>query len=152
MVVVGESRRRLRLTDVDPHYKLSWMRWVTGIAVLGLLAVQPAWAAGPEFDPEQPFKGAGQRLLESFLGQALAALDDHFELSGTLDSDALGNDRKKTLRFKFYPNGKSKSNDHVAAEGWFGPSTDSRQDEFHFRFTFPKSLTESPPDLPENVL
>ena len=85
----------------------------------------------------------GQRLLESFLGQALEALDDHFELSGTLDSDAQQNDRKKTLRFKFYPNGKSKSNDHIAAEGWLGPSTDTRQDEFHFRFTVPKSLTES---------
>ena len=79
-------------------------------------------------------------------------MDDHFELSGTLDSDAQQNDRKKTLRFKFYPNGKSKSNDHIAAEGWFGPSTDSRQDEFHFRFTVPKSLTESSSDLPENVL
>ena len=128
------------------------MKWLAGAVVVGLLAIQPAWAVGAEFDPEQPFKGAGQRLLESFLGQALAALDDHFELSGSLDSDAQENDRKKTLRFRFYPNGKSKSNDHIAAEGWFGPSTDSRQDEFHFRFTVPKSLTESPTTLPENML
>lgn len=127
------------------------MKWLAGAVVVGFLAVQPAWAVAAEFDPEQPFKGAGQRLLESFLGQALAALDDHFELSGSLDSDARENDRK-TLRFKFYPNGKSKSNEHIAAEGWFGPSTDSRQDEFHFRFTVPKSLTESPSALPENVL
>ena len=128
------------------------MRWLAGAAVVGLLAVQPAWAAGPEFDPEQPFKGAGQQLLESFLGEALAALDDHFELSGNFDSDAQPNDRRKALRFKFYPNGKSKSNDHITAESWFGPSTDSRQDEFHFRFTVPKSLTDRPSDLPENVL
>jgi len=128
------------------------MKWLAGAALIGILAVQPAWAAEPEFDPEQPFKGMGQRLLESFLGQALEALDDHFELSGTLDSDAQQNDRKKSLRFKFYPNGKSKSNDHIAAEGWFGPSTDTRQDEFHFRFTVPKSLTESSSGLPENVL
>ena len=128
------------------------MKWLAGVALIGIMAVQPAWAAEPEFDPEQPFKEMGQRLLESFLGQALEALDEHFELSGTLDSDAQQNDRKKTLRFNFYPNGKSKSNDHIAAEGWFGPSTDSRQDEFHFRFTVPKSLTESSSDLPENVL
>ena len=129
------------------------MKWLAGAAVVvGLLAVQPAWAVGPEFDPEQPFKGTGQRLLESFLGQALAALDDHFELSGSLDSDALQHEGKKTLRFRFYPNGKSKSNDHIAAEGWFGPSTDSRQDEFHFRFAVPKSLTEPLSGLPENVL
>jgi hypothetical protein len=128
------------------------MKWLAAAVVAGVLAVQPALAAGPEFDPEQPFKAAGQRLLESFLGQALAALDDHFELSGSLNADASPNDRKKILRFKFYPNGKSKSNDHIAAEGWFGPSTDSRQDEFHFRFTVPKSLTDSPPARPENVL
>lgn len=128
------------------------MKWLAGVALIGIMAVQPAWAAEPEFDPEQPFKEMGQRLLESFLGQALEALDEHFELSGTLDSDAQQNDRKKTLRFKFYPNGKSKSSDHIAAEGWFGPSTDSRQDELHFRFTVPKSLTESSSDLPENVL
>jgi hypothetical protein len=128
------------------------MKWLTGAVLVGIVAVQPAWAAEPEFDPEQPFKGMGQRLLESFLGQALEALDEHFELSGTLDSDAGKNDRKKTLRFKFYPNGKSKSNDHIAAEGSFGPSTDSREDELHFRFTVPKSLSESASDLPENVL
>ena len=128
------------------------MKWIAGAALVGLLAIQPAWAVGPEFDPEQPFKGAGQRLLESFLGQALEALDDYFELSGTLNSDAPQNERQKTLRFRFYPNGKSKSTDHIAAEGWFGPSSDSRQDEFHFRFTLPKSLTESPSNPPENVL
>lgn len=119
---------------------------------MSILIVQPVLAAEPEFDPEQPFKGVGQRLLESFLGQALAALDDHFEMSGNFDSDAQPNDRKRTMRFKFYPNGKSKSNDHVAAEGWFGPSTDSRQEEFHFRFSIPKALTDSLSELPENVL
>jgi hypothetical protein len=128
------------------------MKWLAGVALAGILVVQPVWAGGPDFDPEQPFKGAGQRLLESFLGQALQALDDHFELSGDFDSDAPRGDRKKTLRFKFYPNGKSKSNEHVAAEGWFGPSLDAQQDEFHFRFTVPKSLHQSLSDLPENVL
>ena len=128
------------------------MQWLAGAAIMAILAVPPAWAAEPEFDPEQPFKGAGQQLLESFLGQALQALDDHFEMSGSLDPEAGQSDQKKTLRFKFYPNGKSKSKDHIAAEGWFGPSTDSRQDEFHFRFTVPKSLTEPSSALPENVL
>lgn len=128
------------------------MKWLASAALVGILAAQPAWAGEPEFDPDQPFKGMGEQLLGSFLGQALETLDDYFELSGNLDSDSRQPDRKKTLRFKFYPNGKSKSNDHVAAEGWFGPSTDSRQDEFHFRFTVPKSLTDRPSDLPENVL
>ena len=128
------------------------MKWVAGAAFVAILAAQPLWAAEPEFDPEQPFKGLGQRLVESFLGKALAALDDHFEMSGSVDSNAPQGDKKQTLRFKFYPNGKSKSDDHVAAEGWFGPSTDSRQDEFHFRFSVPKSLTEPLSAPPENVL
>jgi hypothetical protein len=128
------------------------MKWLAGAVFTVLLAAQPVWAGGLEFDPEQPFKGVGQRLLESFLGQALAALDDHFEMSGSLDSTPSQTDKKQTLRFKFYPNGKSKSDDHIAAEGWFGPSTDSRQEEFHFRFTIPKSLSESSPVQPENVL
>ena len=128
------------------------MKWFAAAALVGMLAVQPVWAAGPEFDPEEPFKGGGQRLLESFLGQALQALDEHFEMSGNFDTDAKPNDGKKSLRFKFYPNGKSKSQEHIAAEGWFGPSTDSRLDEFHFRFTVPKSLSEPLSNQPENVL
>ena len=128
------------------------MKWLAGAAFLVMVAAQPAWAAGPEFDPEQPFKGLGRQLLESVLGQALAALDEHFELSGSLDPDTQKNDPKKALRFKFYPNGKSKSDEHIAAEGWLGPSTDSSQEEFHFRFSVPKSLTESLSALPESVL
>ena len=106
-----------------------------------MLAAQPAWAAGPEFDPDQPF-----------LGQALAALDDHLEMSGAVDPNALQGDKKQALRFKFYPNGKSKSDEHITAEGWFGPSTDSSQDEFHFRFAVPKSLKDAVSVPLENVL
>jgi hypothetical protein len=126
------------------------MKWLASAALLAIFVVQPAWAA--EFDPEQPFKGLGQRLLESFLGQALEALDDHFEVSGNFDADAQPKDQKRTMRFKFYPNGKSKSNEHVAAEGSFGPSKDSREDEFHFRFSIPKSLSEPLSDQPDQVL
>ena len=122
------------------------------MAFVAMLAAQPAWAAEPEFDPDQPFKGLGQRLLESFLGQALAALDDHLEMSGAVDPNALQGDKKQALRFKFYPNGKSKSDEHITAEGWFGPSTDSSQDEFHFRFAVPKSLKDELSVPLENVL
>jgi hypothetical protein len=128
------------------------IKWLAAAALTAIFAAQPALAAEPEFDPDQPFKGLGQRLLESFLGQALAALDDHVEMSGNVDPNVPQSDKKQSLRFKFYPNGKSKSDDHIAAEGWFGPSTDSRQEEFHFRFTVPKALSESLSVLPENVL
>ena len=128
------------------------MKWLAGTAFLMMVAVQPVCAGELEFDPDQPFKGMGERLFESFLSQALQALDDHFEMSGNMNPDSREGDRKRTLRFKFYPNGKSKSNEHVAAEGSFGPSKDSREDEFHFRFSIPKSLTQPLAERPENVL
>lgn len=129
------------------------MKWLAGaMLTIMVFVAPPVWAGAPEFDPEQPFKGMGQQLLESFLGQALQALDDHFEMSGSLNPKSAQSDDKKTLRFKFYPNGKSKSKEHITAEGWFGPSTDAQQEEFHFRFTVPKSLTLPPPAQPENVL
>lgn len=129
------------------------MKWLAGVPLLIVLVATPVWAGGTGgFDPDQPFKGLEQRFLESGLGQVLEAFDDYFDLSGNFDTDSAPSDRKKTFKFKFYPNGKSKSDDHIAAEGWFGPSQDSLQDEFHFLFTIPKSLTESPADLPDNVL
>ena len=128
------------------------MTWIAGAALIMVLAVQPVWAGAPEFDPDQPFKGMGQQLLESFLGQALQALDEHFEMSGSLDPKTLQSDEKKSLRFKFYPNGKSKSKEHIAAEGWFGPSADAQQEEFHFRFILPKSSTEPSSAQPEQAL
>ena len=69
-----------------------------------------------------------------------------------LDPSPLTGLFKKNLKFKFYPNGKSKFDDHIAAEGWIAPSQDSLQEEFHFLFTIPKTLTESIAELPENVL
>lgn len=130
------------------------MKFLPGATFLVIIVAAPVWASeSGGFEPDQPFKqGLSQRLLESFLGQALEALDDHFEISGSLDPDSAHADRTKKLRFKFYPEGKSKSDDHIAAEGWFGPSQDSRQQEFHFRFAVPKSPAEPSSDRFDNVL
>ena len=120
------------------------MKWLAVVAVLVCIPCTTAWAAeGGGFDPDQPFKEAfSQRWLRSFLNQALDAIEDHFEITGNLNPDSSEGDRTNKLQFKFYPEGKSKSNDHVTAEGWFGPSKDSRQDEFHFRFAVPKSSSK----------
>lgn len=132
------------------------MKLLAGAAFVVLIVTTPVWAGeSGGFDPGQPFKGLSQRLLESFLGPALDALDNHFEISGSLDPDSpQGGDGTKKLRFKFYPEGKSKSDDHIAAEGWLGPSKDSDQQEFHFRFAMPKSPAKPGPsfELPDNVL
>jgi hypothetical protein len=127
------------------------------LATMGLLCAvtaSPVWAGGAEaFDPDQPFKQAlGQRFLESFLGQALEVFSEHVEISGSLDPDIEGGTRKQSLRFKFYPEGKSKFEDHIVAEGWLGPSQDSGQREFHFRFAMPKSSAASSQDRFDDVL
>lgn len=129
------------------------MKWLMVITVLVSGLCTTAWAGeSGGFDPEQPFKDAfNQRSLQSFLNQALEALEDHFEITGNLNPDSEG-DRTNKLQFKFYPEGKSKSNDHVTAEGWFGPSKDSLQDEFHFRFAVPKSSSKPSAEPLTNVL
>ena len=129
------------------------MKWLAVITVLVFTLGTIAWAGDSGgFDPNQPFKEAlSQRWLQSFLNQALEALEDHFEITGNLNPDS-GQDQTNKLQFKFYPEGKSKSNDHVTAEGWFGPSKDSRQDEFHFRFAVPKSSSKPSAEPLSNVL
>jgi hypothetical protein len=130
------------------------MKWLAVVAVLVLTLCTSAWAGERGgFDPDQPFKEAfSQRWLKSFLNQALEALEDHFEITGNLNPDSGEGDGSNRLQFKFYPEGKSKSNDHVTAEGWFGPSKDSLQDEFHFRFAVPKSSGKPSAEPLSNVL
>lgn len=130
------------------------MKWLAVITVLVFSLCTTAWAGeSGGFDPDQPFKEAfSQRGLQSFLNQALEALEDHFEITGNLNPDSDAADRTSKLQFKFYPEGKSKSNDHVTAEGWFGPSKDSLQDEFHFRFAVPKSSSKPSTEPSSNVL
>lgn len=130
------------------------MKVVALTAFLLILTTVPLRAAEPEtFDPDRPFREALSRpWIESLFGLALDALYDHVEISGSLDPESFQGDREQRLRFKFYPEGKSKSDEHIAAEGWFGPSEDSRRREFHFRFSVPTSPAGLPPDRLDNVL
>jgi hypothetical protein len=130
------------------------MKLLASMGLLCAVIASSAWAGEPEaFDPDQPFKQAlSQRLLESLLGQALEAFSEHLEISGSLDSELGEGDRKRGLRFKFYPEGKSKSEEHIVAEGSLGPSEDSRQRELHFRFAVPNSSAGSSQDGFDNVL
>ncbi|WP_455244357.1 hypothetical protein [Petrachloros mirabilis] len=127
------------------------MKYALGIAALLMHLALPVHAEGPPaFDPDQPFNEAMERYaLESLFGRALEELEDHFDISGNLDFDEAGGTRNRWLQFRFYPDGKSRSDQYVAAEGWFGPSQESGRQEFHFRFSVPKS---PPSPRYENVL
>jgi hypothetical protein len=106
----------------------------------------PVWAAETEpFNPEAPFQqGLTTGLLRSLLNQALDSLEDHLEIMGKLDSDDVKGNQQGRLQFKFYPEGKSKSDQHVGAEGWFQVAPEGGQHDWHFRFTLPKDRKNSP--------
>ena len=106
----------------------------------------PVWAAEAEpFNPDASFQqGLTTSLLRSLLNQAFDRLEDHIEIMGKLDSGDVKGDRQGRLQFKFYPEGKSKSDEHVAAEGWFSVAPDGGQQDWHFKFTLPKDRKNSP--------
>ncbi len=80
-----------------------------------------------------------QNLLRSWLHQALDMLDEHVEITGSLVPGETGGDRRNHLRFKFFPEGKSKSQDSYTAEGWIERSPDGHQEGLQFRFKQPDS-------------
>ena len=106
----------------------------------------PVWAAEVEpFDPEAPFQqGLTTGLLRSLLNQAFDRLEDHVEILGKLDPDDVKGNRQGRLQFKFYPEGKSKSDQHLGAEGSFRVAPDGGQQDWHFGFTLPKDRKNSP--------
>ena len=106
----------------------------------------PVWAAGAEpFDPDAPFQeGLTTSLLRSLFNQAFDQLEDHIEILGKLDPDDGKGDRQGHLQLKIYPEGKSKSDEHVGAEGWFHVAPEGGQQDWHFRFTLPKDRKNSP--------
>src|SRR4249919_1345672 len=106
----------------------------------------PVRAAEVEpFNPETPFQqGLTTSLLRSLLNEALDKFEDHIEIMGKLDSGDVKGNQQGRLQFKFYPEGKSKSDEHLAAEGWFHVAPEGGQHDWHFRFTLPKDRKHAP--------
>ena len=112
----------------------------------------PVWAAEAEpFNPEAPFQqGLSTNLLRSLLNEALDKFEDHIEFMGKLDPGEGKGDQKGRWQFKFYPEGKSKSDEHVGADGWFRVAPDHTLRDFYFRFKHPEdSLKHSSPQSGE---
>ncbi len=91
------------------------------------------------FEPDQPFDQAlATNVLRSLLNQSLDRLEDHVEISGNLNPNETKGDRRGHLRFKFYPEGRSKSDQHLTTEGWFQFSPETGQRDWHFKFKLPE--------------
>jgi hypothetical protein len=114
------------------------------VALSLMCTVTPVWATQEEsFDPDQPFEqGLSTSLFRSLLNQAFDRLEDHVEISSSLSQGDTKPDRSRHLRFKFYPEGKSKSRQHLSAEGWLRSAPESGQLDWHFRFKLPEERSK----------
>ena len=88
-------------------------------------------------------KSTPEKLLRGLFEQALATLLDHVEVEGSLPSDAAR--PAGEFRLKLFPQGKSRSQEHVTAEGSFNLSPDADQQQFILRFKSSKPSQQSAP-------
>ena len=80
------------------------------------------------FDPPTP------DALRSLYNQALGALQEYIEVDGSLPQDGETQTRVGEFRLKVFPQGKSRSQEHLSAEGSFRLSPDPGQQVFSLRF------------------
>lgn len=142
------------LTSAQSLRRLIDMKIWSPIGLLLILLAVPSWSGAAEpFDPDQPFNQAlTNGSLRSLLNQALDVLDDHVEITGFLNPDSKQGDQLRYLKFRFYPKGKSQSSESVTAEGWLDSPAGSSQQDFHFRFSLPKSAETPQSPLPDHIL
>jgi len=116
-------------------------------------ATQILWAehgiAAPGADlprPEQPESFEQVRpdsLFRGLFDRALATLQEYVEVEGTLPQDDPSRQQAGEFRLKLFPQGKSRSQEHVTAEGAFRFTPDGDQREFTLRFKSSKHPQDS---------
>lgn len=112
-----------------------------------------AFAETPSFDPDQPFRQTfNSTMLRAMLNRTLDLIEDHIEIVGDVDRKDPSGEQKGRFSLKVYPKGKSQSDEHVAAEGWFRFSPDLGRQDFHLRFQGPHESSGLPSSPPEDVL
>ena len=114
--------------------------------------------AGPSDAPHTPHvvesfdTTTPDRLLRSLYDQAVAAVQEYIEFEGRLPKNGETQARAGQFRLKLFPQGKSRSEEHLSAEGSFGLSPDSEQQEFTLRFKSSKHPSRSLPALTDDVI
>lgn len=121
------------------------IRLLSSVAVVLMCFGGPTMAgAGDSVNLDQPFQeGLSLNLLRSLLNQAVNQLEDHVEISSHLSQADSTVNGQRSLRFKYYPEGKSKSNRHLSAEGSFSSAPESGQLDWHFRFKLPEGRAKA---------
>ena len=112
---------------------------LTALLFVLIFNAHPAAAETPTFDPDQPFRESlSTHVLRSLLNRALDVLEDHVHIDGSWSNSNATGGPSGRIELKLYPKGKSHSDEHLKAEGWFHSSPDSNLQDFHFRLERPK--------------
>jgi hypothetical protein len=110
-------------------------------------------AETPSFDPDQPFRQAfSSSLLRAMVNKTLDLIEDHLEIAGDMAQRDAGGEQEGRFRLKVYPKGKSRSDEHLAAEGWFRLSPDLGRQDFHLRLEGQPSSSGLPSSRAADVL
>ncbi|MBS0168067.1 hypothetical protein ACYX34_15665 [Nitrospira sp. CMX1] len=120
-------------------------RLFSSVALVAMCLGGPAVSrAGDTVNSDQPFQEVlSLNLLRSLFNQAVNQLEDHVEISGHLSQADSTTNGQRSLRFKYYPEGKSRSNRHLSAEGSFSSAPESGQLDWHFRFKLPEERAKA---------
>ncbi|HVG02067.1 MAG TPA: hypothetical protein VM842_04210 [Nitrospira sp.] len=77
-------------------------------------------------------KNTPETLLRGMFEKAIEVVRDHVEVEGRLPSEAASDAGE--FRLKLFPQGKSRSQEHVTAEGSFNLAPDADQQQLILRF------------------
>ncbi len=78
-------------------------------------------------------------LFDELYSHALSTLQDYIELEGNLPGEGSSRQQAGEFRLKLFPQGKSRSQEHLSAEGSFRLSPETDQQEFTLRFKASKN-------------
>lgn len=134
------------------------MRKQYGFAFWVLLAAlicfpHTSFADTPSFDPDEPFRHAfSSAMLRAVLNHTLDLIEDHLEIAGGVARPESPNEQEGRFSVRVYPKGKSRSDEHVAVEGWFRLSPDLGRQDLHLRLERPPTPSRDPSSRADDAL
>lgn len=115
-----------------------WLIVTLFLAAPFLAAVDSHAAPGEELPAPNATESFDQTILTNLLQdlykRAHAALQEYVEIDGALPQEGQTQGQAGEFRLKLFPQGKSRSQEHVTAEGSFRLSPDPGQQEFTLHF------------------
>lgn len=92
-----------------------------------------------------------KELFRQLYSEALSTFHEYIELEGKLPGEGSSRQQAGEFCLKLFPQGKSRSQEHMSAEGSFRVSPDSDQREFTLRFKS-SPAPQPPPRTNDDVI